>query len=80
MLYIWDPPIRNLPKIRLISFLYEGTISQKNQPEVSYKVVSILRVLAALHMTFRSCWNSRDILTANDEFVLSQHNKAHIML
>ena len=39
MLYIWDPPIRKLPKIRLTSFLYEGTISQKNQPEVSYKVV-----------------------------------------
>ena len=45
MLYIWDPPIRNLSKIILRSFLYEGTISQKNQPEVSYKVVSILRVL-----------------------------------
>ena len=45
MLYIWDPPIRNLPKIRLRSFLYEGTISRKNQSEVSYKEVSILRVL-----------------------------------
>ena len=45
MLYIWDPPIRNLPKIRLRSFLHEGTISENNQPEVSYKVVSIMRVL-----------------------------------
>ena len=45
MLYIWDPPVRKLPKIRLRSFLYEGTISQKNKPEVSYKVVSKLRVL-----------------------------------
>ena len=45
MVYIWDRPIRSLPKIRLRSFLYEGTVFQKNQPEVSYKVVSILRVL-----------------------------------
>ena len=48
MLYFWDPPTRNLPKIRLRSFLHEGTISQKitDQPEeVSYKVVSILQVL-----------------------------------
>ena len=48
MVYIWDPPIRNLLKIRLRSFLYEGTISKKNQPEVSCKVVSILRVLTVV--------------------------------
>ena len=35
-----DPPIRNLTKIRLISFLHEGTIFKKNQPEDSYKVFS----------------------------------------
>ena len=64
MLYIWDPPIGNLPKIRPRSFLYEGTISQKNQPEVSYKVVFILRALTVIFsyckylMLFHICCSS----------------------
>ena len=44
--------MRNLPKIRLRSFLYEGTISQKNQPGVSHKVVSILRVLTVIQFCY----------------------------
>ena len=46
MSFIYDPPIRKLPEIRLRSFLCQGTISKENQPGVSYKVISILRVLS----------------------------------
>ena len=57
MLYVWGLPIRSLPKIRLRSFLYEGTISQKNQPQVSYKVGSILRVVTVLD-SFEQLWKN----------------------
>ena len=43
--WICNPVIGNLPEIRLRDFLYQGTIFGKNQPEVSKKVVFILRVL-----------------------------------
>ena len=51
----------NFPKIRLRSFLYEGTISKKNQSEVSYKVVSFLRVLTVIdscHLKVRKPGNA----------------------
>ena len=48
--WIWDPLTRNLTEIRLRGFLYQGTIVQKNQPEVSEKVVSISRVLNVIFL------------------------------
>ena len=50
--YIWDPLIRNLPKIRLKGFLYKDTILKKNQPGVSMKVVFIFEFLLYF---YKSC-------------------------
>ena len=47
--WIWGPSTRNLTEITLRGFLYQGSMVQKNQPEVSVKVVSISWVLTVSH-------------------------------
>ena len=63
--WIWGPLTGNLPEIRLRGFFYQGTTFRKNQPEVSQKVVSILRVLTVLMSVRCYCdvqWCVRTVL------------------
>ena len=60
------------------SFLNEGTISRQNQPEVSEKVASILRVLSVHHSKVRLKGGLLIKFEVYRSFEMQRHRQSHV--